>query len=172
MSDSLWPHGWQHVRFSCSSSSSGVCPSSCLLCQLCHPTISSYIVPFSSCFAVFPSNRVFSNELALHTRWVKYWTSASVRPVNSQGWFPLGLTDWFDLLAVQGTLQESSPTPLFEGINSSTPNLLYGSTLISVHDYWKNHSFDCIDLCWQINVCFLICCLGLWQLFLEGTSVF
>ena len=49
---------------------------------------------------------------------------------------------------------------------------LYGPTIISVHDYWKNHSFDYIDLCWQSNVCFLICCLGLSQLFFQGTSVF
>ena len=49
--------------------------------------------------------------------------------------------DWFDLLAVQGT-QESSPTPQFESINSSALSLLYSPTLTSIHDYWKNHSFD------------------------------
>ena len=49
--------------------------------------------------------------------------------------------DWFDLLAVQET-QESSPTPQFKSINSSVISLLYGPTLTSIHDYWKNHSFD------------------------------
>ena len=57
--------------------------------------------------SVFPSTRVFSNELALHIRQPKYWSSASasVLPMNIQGCFPLGLIDWFDLLAVQGALK-------------------------------------------------------------------
>ena len=54
--------------------------------------------------------------------------------------------DWFDLLAVQRTL-ESSPAPQFESIKASALKLPYGPTLISIHDYWKNHSFDCTDLC-------------------------
>ena len=49
---------------------------------------------------------------------------------------------WFDLLAVQGILQESSPTPQFENTSSSALSLLYGSALTSTHDYWKNHIFD------------------------------
>ena len=60
--------------------------------------------------------------------------------------------DWLDLLAVQGTLQESSPTPQFRSINSSTFSLLYDPTLTSIYDDWKNHSFDYMDLCWQNNV--------------------
>jgi len=59
--------------------------------------------------------------------------------------------NWFDLLAVQGT-QESSPTPQFESINSSALSLLYGPTLTSVHDYWKNHSFDYMQLCQQTRL--------------------
>ena len=57
--------------------------------------------------------------------------------------------DWFDLLAVQGILktQESSPTPQFKSINSSVLSFLYGPTLTSIHDYWKNYSFDETDLC-------------------------
>ena len=65
--------------------------------------------------------------------------SASVLPTNS------GLTsfriDWFDLPAVQGTLK-SFPTPQFKSINSSVLSFLYSPTLTSIHDYWKNHSFD------------------------------
>ena len=57
--------------------------------------------------------------------------------------------------------QESSPIPQFESICSSVLSLLYGPALKSIHDYWENHSFDCMDLCQQSNVCFLICCLGL-----------
>ena len=60
--------------------------------------------------------------------------------------------DWFDHLAVQGTCQESSSAPQFESINSSALSLLYGSTLTFVHDYWKNHSLDYEDLCWQSDV--------------------
>ena len=50
--------------------------------------------------------------------------------------------DRFNLLAVQGTLKESSPTPQFKSINSSVLSFLYGPTLTSIHDYWKNHTFD------------------------------
>ena len=60
--------------------------------------------------------------------------------------------DWFDFLEVQGTLKESSPTPQFKSINSSALSFLYSPTLTSIHDYWKNHSFDKTDLCWQSNV--------------------
>ena len=58
--------------------------------------------------------------------------------------------DWFDL-AVQGTLK-SFPAPQFKSINSSALSLLYGPTLTSIHDYWKNHSFDSMDLCQQSDV--------------------
>ena len=86
---------------------------------------------------------------------------ASVPPVNIQGLFPLGLTS-FCLLAVQGTSQVSSPAPQLDSIISSALSLLYGPTFTSVHDSWKNHSFDCMDLCQQSGcLCFLICCLGL-----------
>ena len=51
------------------------------------------------------------------------------------------MIDWFDLLAVQGT-RESSPTPQFKSINSSVLSFIYGPALTSVHDYWKNHSFN------------------------------
>ena len=59
--------------------------------------------------------------------------------------------DWFDLLAVQGTLKRP-PAPQFESINSSVLSLLYGPTLTSVHDYWKNHTFDYMDIYRKIDV--------------------
>ena len=62
------------------------------------------------------------------------------------------MINWFDLLAVQGTLQESSPAPQFESISSLMLSLLYGATLISVCDCWKNCSFDYMNLCWQSDV--------------------
>ena len=101
---------------------------------LCHPLL----LP-----SIFPSIRVFSNESALHIRWPKYWSfSLRISPSNEYSGLISFRTDWFDLLAVQGTLKESSPTPQFKSISSSTLSLLYGPTLISIHDYWKNHSFD------------------------------
>ena len=57
---------------------------------------------------------------------------------------------WLDLLAVQGDSQESSPTPQFKSINSSVLSLFYYPALTSLHDYWKNHSFDCTDLCCKV----------------------
>ena len=57
--------------------------------------------------------------------------------------------DWLNLFAVQGTLKESSPTPQFKSINSSALSFLYSPTLTSIHDYWKSHSIDFMDLCQQ-----------------------
>ena len=91
--------------------------------------------------AIIPSIRVFSNESALHIRWPSIAVSAlaSVLPMNIQGWSPCSPRD----------SQESSLTPQFRSINSSELSLLYGPTLTSIHNYWKNHSFD---LCQQSNV--------------------
>ena len=92
--------------------------------------------------SIFPSIRVFSNELALHIRWPKYWSFIfSNSPSKEYSVLISFRIDWLDLLAVQVS-QESSPTPQFKSINSSVLSLLYASTLTSIHDYWKNHSFD------------------------------
>ena len=101
--------------------------------------------------SIFPSIRIFSNESAFCIRWPKDWSfSFSHSPSNEY----LGLisfkTDWF-YLTVQGTLK-SPPTPQFKNINSSALSLPYGPTLTSVHDYWKNHSFNQMDLCQQGDV--------------------
>ena len=98
--------------------------------------------------SIFPSIRVFSNESALPIRWPKYWSfSFSISPSNEN----LGLIsfriDWFDCLAVQGTLKSLLQ---FKSINSSVLSLLYGPTLTSIHDYWKIHSY--MGLCWQSNI--------------------
>ena len=102
--------------------------------------------------SIFPSIRVFSSESVLHIRWPKYGVSAStsVLPINILGWFPLGLAGWISLQSRDS--QESSPTPQFESINSLALSFLYGPTLTSIHDYWKNHSLDLTGLCWQSNV--------------------
>ena len=115
--------------------------------------------------SIFPSIRVFSNESALCMRWPKYWSfSFSISPSNEYSGLISFRIDWFDFLTVQGT-QESSRAPQFEGIISSAVSLFYCPALTSIHDYWKNHNFDYMDLCCQSNVFFLICCLGLPLLF-------
>ena len=92
--------------------------------------------------SIFSSIRVFSNESALHIGWPKYWSfSFNISPSKEYSGLISFRIDWFDLLAVLGTLK-SSPTPRFKSINSLVLSFLYGSTLTSIHDHWKNHSFD------------------------------
>ena len=108
---------------------------------LCHPLL---LLP-----SIFPSIKVFSNESALCIRWPKYWSfSFNISPCSEHPGLISFRMDWLDLLAVRGTLK-SSPTQQFKSINSSVLSFLYSPTLTSIHDYWKNHSFD---LCWQSNV--------------------
>ena len=104
--------------------------------------------------SIFPSIRVFSNESALHIRWPKNTLatkntpssnrsfSFSISPSNEYSGLISFRMDWLDLLTVQRDSQESSPTPRFKSINSSVLSFLYSPTLTSIHDYWKNHSFD------------------------------
>ena len=86
----------------------------------------------------------FSNE-SVPLRWLKIW-SFSISPSNEYSELISFRIDWFDLLAMQGTLK-SSPTSRLKSFNSSTLSHLYGTSLTSVLDYWKNHSFDYMDLC-------------------------
>ena len=105
VSDSLWPHEPQHARPACPSPTPGVHPNSCPLSRWCHPTISSSVTPFSFLASIFPSIRVFSNESALHIRWPIYWSfSFNLSPSNEHPGLISFRMDWFDLLAVQGTL--------------------------------------------------------------------
>ena len=106
VSDSLQPHEPQHARPPCPTPTPGVYPNSCPLSQWCHPTISSSVVPFSSCPPIPPSIRVFSNESTLHMRWPKHWSfSFSISPSNEYSGLISFRMDWLDLLAVQGTLK-------------------------------------------------------------------
>ena len=77
--------------------------------------------------------------------------SASVLLMNSQGWFPLGLTPLIS--CSPRDFEQTSPTPEFKSIFSSVRSLLYGPTLMSIYDSWWNHSFDYRDLCWQSDIC-------------------
>ena len=114
---------------------------------LCHPLL----LP-----SIFPRIRVFSNELALRFKWPKYWGFCfSISPSNEYSLECSLISfriDWFDLLCSPRDSQVSSPAPQLETINSSALSLLYGLTLTSVHDYWKNHSLDYMDLSQQSDV--------------------
>ena len=94
-----------HARPPCPSPTPGVYPNSCPLSQWCHPTISSSVVPFSSCPQYFPASGSFQTSQLFTSGGQSIGVSAStsVLPMNIQDWFPLGC--WLDLLAVQGTLK-------------------------------------------------------------------
>ena len=88
--------------------------------------------------SIFPNIMVFSTESVLHMRWPNYQSfSLSISSSIEYSGLISFRMDWLDLLAVQGTLQESSPTPQFKSINSLALSLLHSPTLTSIHDYWK-----------------------------------
>ena len=95
-------HGLQHARLPCPSPTPRACSNSCPSNQWCHPTISSSVIPFSSCLQIFSSIRVFSKESVLCIKWPKYW-SFSFNPSNEYSGLISFRIDWFDRLAVQGT---------------------------------------------------------------------
>ena len=92
--------------------------------------------------SVFPSIRVFSSESSHCIRWPKYWSFSFNISSSSEfsGLISFSI-EWFDLLAVQGILKVFSSTTIWHS-SSLTLNILYGPTLTSVPDYWKNHSLD------------------------------
>ena len=96
LSNSLQPHGLQHARFLCPSPTLGVCSNSSPLIQWCHPTISSSVIPFSCLLQSFPASGLFQMNqfFASGGESIGVLPSASVLPVNIQGWLPLGRTGW------------------------------------------------------------------------------
>ena len=138
VSDSLWPHELQHSRPACQSPTPRVHPNPCPLSWWCHPTISSSVVPFSSCLQSFPASRSFqmSQLFASDGQSTRVSASTSILPMNTQDWSPLEWTGWLSLQS------KGLSTPQFKSINPSALSFLYGPTLTSIHDYWKNHSFD------------------------------
>ena len=107
--------------------------------------------------SIFPRIRVFSNESVLRIGWPKCWSfNLSISASNEYSGLTSFRIDWFDLIAVQGTLksflQHSCLLQQFKSISSSALSFLYSPTLPSIHDSWRNHSFDYTDLCQQRNV--------------------
>ena len=150
----LWPYGLQHAQASLSITSSqsllrlmlieSVIPSNHLI--FCHPLL---LRP-----SIFPASGYFPVSLSLASGGQSTGVSAlaSVFPMNIQGWFPLGWTGWISLQSKGLSTFNSPPTTQFKIINSLALSFLYSSTLIPIHDHWKNHSLDQMDLCWQSNV--------------------
>ena len=152
MSDSLWPQELQKARPPCPSPTPGVYPNSCPFSWWCHPTISSSVIPFSSCTQSLPASGSFpvSQLFAWGGQSIGVSASTSVLPMNTQDWSPLGWAGWISFSPRDS--QESSPTPQFKSINSLALSFLHSPTLTSIHDHWKNHRLDGMDLCWQSNV--------------------
>ena len=127
----LQPHRIQHPRLSFSPSPR-VCSYSCPLSWWCHPTISSCVVPFSSCLQSFQALGSFPMSwlFAYSGQSIGASVLASVLPMNIQNWFPLG---WTGLISLQlQDSQESSPTPQFRSISSSVLSFLFGPTLTAI----------------------------------------
>ena len=161
MSNSLWSHGLQHASLPCSSLSPGVCSNSCPLSWWCHPTILS-CHPLLLLPSIFPNIRVFFNELALLYQVVKE-LELQLQHQSFQWIFRVDfLWDWL----VWGPCcprdsQECSPAPLFESANSLVLSLLYGTTLISIHDYFvKTITSTIWSFVAKWCLCFVIHCLG------------
>ena len=124
----LRSHGLQHTRLPCSSPTPRACSNSCPSSWWCDPTIFSSVVPFSSYLQSFPASGSFQMNqfFASGDQSIGVSASASALPMNIQDWFLLGLTDWFDLLAVRGTLKS-----LLQH-NSSKASILWCSAFVIV----------------------------------------
>ena len=134
----LQPHGLQHARLPCPSLFPGVCSNPCPLSQWCYPTILPSVTRFSSCLLSFPLSGSFPVRqfFASGGQSTGAYTSASVLPVNILGWFSLGLTDFISLQSYGLSRVFSSTT--IQKHQFFALSLLYGPTLKSICDYWKN----------------------------------
>ena len=128
------------VALPCPSLSPRVCSNACPLSRWCHPTISSSVGPFLSCPQSFPGSGSFPMSQFFTSGGKSIGTSASVFAMNIQAWFPLGLTGLISLQS-KGLSRVFSSTTIWKH-QFLALSLLYGQTLTSIYDYWKNHSCD------------------------------
>ena len=150
MSNSLWPHGLQHARPPCPSPSPRVCPSSCSLHPWCHPAISSSEALFSFCPQSFPESWIFPMSHLFISDNQNTGASASVLPVNIQGWFPLRLTGLISFLS-KGLSRIFSSTTIQKYQFFGAQLSLWSNSHICIQ-LMENHSFDYTDLCQQSDV--------------------
>ena len=152
MFNSLWPRVLQYARPSCPSPTPGAYSNSCPSSRWCHPTISSSVIPFSSCLQSFPASGSFtiSQFFTSGGQSIGASASASVLPMNIQDWFPFRLTGLISLQS-KGLSRAFSSTTIQNDFCSLFKcsffilSFLYGPTLTSIHDYWKNHSLASFD---------------------------
>ena len=152
MSDSFLPHGLQHAKLCCPSPSPVICLNSCPLSQWYHLAISSSVAPFSSWPQSFPESGSFpmSQLFISGGKSIGTSASASVLPMNIQSWFSLGLTGLIYVL-YKGLSRVFSNTTV-QNHQFFGAQLSLCPPLTSIRDYWKNHSFDYRDPCWQSDV--------------------
>ena len=148
----LRSHGLQYTRPPCISSTSK-------FTQTHVPWVGDAIQPSHPLSLPSPpafnlsQHQGFSNEAVLCIKQPKYWSlSFSINPSNEYSGLISFRINWFGSPCSPRDSQESSPTPQFKRINSLALSFLYSPTLTFIHDDWKNHSFDQMDLCWQSNV--------------------
>ena len=143
-------HGLQHARLPCPSPNLGVYSNSGPLSRWCHPTIPTSVIPFSSCLQSFPASGSFQmHQLFTAGGWsIGVSASASVLPMKIQ----VLKDELVESPCSPRDSQESSPKPQFKIIYYLALSFLYSPTLTSIQDYWKNHSFHQMDLCWQSDV--------------------
>jgi len=136
MSNSLLRRKLQHARIPSRSPSPEACSNSCSLSQWCHSTISSSVVPFSSCLQSSPISGSFliSQFFSSCGQRIGALASASVLHMNIQDWFPLG---WTGLILQSKGLSRVFSNTTGKNVNSMACSLLYGPALTSIHDYWK-----------------------------------
>ena len=127
----LRPHGLQHARLLCPSLSPTVCSNACSLCWWCYPTISLFIIPFSSCPQSFPASGSFPINLLFAScdQSIGASASASVLPMNIQGWFPLGLTGLISLQSKGLSRVFSNPTVWKRQFFGTQPSLWSNSRI-------------------------------------------
>ena len=153
MSNSLWSHGLQHTRLPYPPQSLRICSNSCPLSQWCYLTISSSAAPFSFCLHLSQHQGLFqgvssSHQVAKILELQHHFFQWVLRVDFLLDWlirYPCSRKDF----------QESSPEPQIhhkESVSSFVLSLLYDPTLTSVLDYWKNHSFNYMDLCQQSDI--------------------
>ena len=134
VSDSLRPHGLQHTRPPCPPPTPRVYSNSCPLSWWCHPTITSSVIPFSSCPQFFPASGSFpmSQLFTSGGQNIGVLASTSVLPMNTQNWSPPGWTGWI-------SLQSKGLSRVFSN-TTVQKHQCYSPTLTSMHDHRKNHS--------------------------------
>ena len=173
VSNSLQPHEPQHARPPCPSPTAGVYPDPCPVSRWCHPTMSSSVGPFYSHLQSFPASGSFpmSQFFTSGGQNIGASASASVLPMNIQGWFPLGLTGLISLLS-------KGLSRIFLKHHSSKASVLWFSALFTVqlsHPYMttgKTIALTIGTLSAKWCLCFLIHCLSLLWLFFQGGSDF